>query len=202
MASFSVTRRIRVPACTGTGLEVKAGDLIRITDFAGHQPCDFWAFNHDNIYEHLSCEHTKPSIEKLFPRTGDCAYTNQRRPIVLLVEDNSPGQHDMQFAACDKTRYLELGADEDHPSCQANLHTALKELGLFLPYSPQPWNLFTNFSLNPNGTFTIKSPDTNPGDNVVLRAEMDAYIVVSACPQDMNATCGGSPSDIELETGH
>jgi uncharacterized protein YcgI (DUF1989 family) len=28
---------------------------------------------------------------------------------------------------------------------------------------------------------------------------MDAYVVVSACPQDMNDTCGGNPTDIQVE---
>jgi uncharacterized protein len=107
----------------------------------------------------------------------------------------------MQFAACDRWRYLELGASEDHESCQSNLHAALKSLGLALPYTPQPWNLFTNFFINADGSFSVKAPATAPGDHVVLRAEMDAYIVVSACPQDMNDTCGGNPTDIQVEVG-
>ena len=55
--------------------------------------------------------------------------------------------------------------------------------------------------INPDGSFTVKAPDTNPGDYIVLRAEMDAYVVVSACPQDMNDTCGGKPTDIQVEIG-
>jgi uncharacterized protein YcgI (DUF1989 family) len=202
VAMSKIQQTYHVPARTGKGFTVRKGDLIRITDLEGHQPVDFWAFNRQDIYEHLSCEHTKPSIEKLYPRGGDAAYTTRRRPIVTLVEDHSPGQHDMQYAACDKWRYLELGAGEDHASCQNNLHAALKTLGLSLPYTPQPWNLFTNFFINPDGTFSIKAPDTKPGDYLVLRAEMDAHIAVSACPQDMNDTCGGHPSDIQVEIGH
>lgn len=200
MRSISkVDQRYHVPARTGKGFAVKKGDLIRVTDLKGQQPVDFWAFNRADIYEHLSCEHTKPSIEKLFPREGDAAYTNHRRPIVTLLEDHSPGQHDMQYAACDKWRYLELGAREDHASCQNNFHTAMKSLGLSLPYTPQPWNLFTNFFINPDGTFTIKAPSSKADDHIVLRAEMDSYVVVSACPQDMNDTCGGNPTPIDIE---
>jgi uncharacterized protein YcgI (DUF1989 family) len=78
---------------------------------------------------------------------------------------------------------------------------ALKTLGIELPFTPQPCNLFTNFFINPDGTFTVKAPETRSGDFVVLRAEMDAYVVVSACPQDMNDTCGGNPTDIHVEIG-
>jgi uncharacterized protein YcgI (DUF1989 family) len=190
-----------VAARTGTGFEVKAGDLIRITDLEGAQPVDFWAFNKANHLEFLSCEHTKPSIEKLFPHLGDSAYTNQRHKVVTVVEDISPGQHDMQYAACDATRYAELGVEGYHDSCQDNLHAALKAHGIELGFTPQPWNLFTNFFINPDGTFTIKAPETKAGDYMVVRAEMDALIVVSACPQDQNLTCGGNPTGIRVEVG-
>src|ERR1041385_3391745 len=94
-----ITQNVHLPARTGKGFRMRRGELIRITDLEGQQPADFWALNAADIYEHLSCEHTKPSIEKLFPRVGDAAYTTHRRPIVTLIEDQSPGQHDMQFAA-------------------------------------------------------------------------------------------------------
>ncbi len=190
-----------VPARAGRAFQVKKGDLIRITDLKGSQPVDFWAFAQGGGLEFLSPEHTKPSIEKLFPHKGDSAYTNFRRAIVTVVEDNSPGQHDMQYAACDPARYRDLGVKGYHASCQENLHAALKKHAIELPFTPQPRNLFTNFFINPNGTFTIKSPETKAGDNIVLRAEMDALIVVSACPQDQNLTCGGTPTDIQVEVG-
>lgn len=189
-----------VPARTGLGFEVEPGDLIRITNLEGSQPVDFWAFCTDSTrLEFLSCEHTKPSIERLFPRKGDAAYTNFRQPIVTVVEDNSPGQHDMQFAACDKARYRQLGHKGYHRSCQDNLHEVLREFGFVIDFTPQPWNLFTNFFINPDGSFEVKAPATKAGDNIVLRADMSALVVVSACPQDMNLTCGGNPTDIQVE---
>ena len=190
-----------VAARTGKAFEMATGDLIRITDLEGSQPVDFWAFSKADHLEFLSCEHTKPSIEKLFPHVGDSAYTNRRRRIVTVVDDISPGQHDMQYAACDPTRYAELGVEGYHESCQENLHTALGSVGIALDFTPQPWNLFTNFFINPDGSFTIKAPESKAGDHIVLRAEMDATIVVSACPQDQNLTCGGRPTDIRVEVG-
>lgn len=196
---------IRVEARNYASFELTSGTRVKFTDLDGSQPIDFWAFNRDDIYEHLSCEHTKPSVENVYPRLGDSAYTNHRRPIVTLVEDNSPGQHDMQFAACDVYRYRELGWDEEkdgyHANCQDNLHLGLKDLDLELPYTPQPWNLFTNFFLNPDGSFEVKAPATRPGDNMTLQAQMNCYVVVSACPQDMNATCGHAPSPFLTEIG-
>ena len=192
-------QKIHVPARTGASFTLPAGARLCVTDLQGSQPCDFWAFGQENPWEFLSPEHTKPSILNLFPHVGDSAYTNYRRPIVTVLEDNSPGQHDMEFAACDQARYVELKAELPHASCQDNLHKELKRLGLDVKGVIQPWNLFTNFFLNSDGSFTIKAPATKPGDNIVMRAEMDCYVVVSACPQDMNDTCGGAPSDLQVE---
>ena len=71
---------IEIGARSYTSFSLSQGQLIRFTDLEGSQPIDFWAFNHADIYEHLSCEHTKPSIEKVYPQIGDSAYTNHRRP--------------------------------------------------------------------------------------------------------------------------
>ena len=189
----SVRETHEVPARTGTGFTVESGDLLRITDLEGSQPVDFWAFNKADHLEFLSCEHTKPSIEKLFPHVGDSAYTNRRRRIVTVVDDTSPGQHDMQYAACDPTRYADLGVVGYHESCQENLHTALRGFGIVLQFTPQPWNLFTNFFINPDGSFTIKAPESRPGDYIVLRAEMDATVVVSACPRTRTSPAAAGP---------
>jgi len=203
MTNFVTKKVIKVEARCYTSFLLNKGDMVRFTDLEGAQPIDFWAFTQENIYEHLSCEHTKPSIENVYPRLGDAAYTNQRRAIVTLVDDNSPGQHDMQYAACDIWRYRELGWNEKkdgyHANCQDNLHSGLADLDLKLPYTPQPWNLFTNFYLNDDGSFEVKAPETNPGDNMTLRAELDCYVVISACPQDMNSTCGHNPSSVQVE---
>ena len=199
--TMTFDKSFHVPARSGFGFEVKAGDFIRITDLKGSQAVDFWAFIKEDTQEFLSPQHTKPTIEKLTPRAGDAAYTNHRRAIVTVVADNSPGQHDMQFAACDATRYAQLGFDGPHASCQDNLHEALAKFGIKLSFTPQPWNLFTNFFINPDGTFTVKAPDSKPGDNIVLRAELDSYVIVSACPQDLNLTNGGNPTDVKVEVG-
>lgn len=194
-------REIHVPARTGASVELKKGMLIRITDLQGQQPCDFWAFCKEDPREFLSAEHTKPTILKIRPGLGDSAYTNMRRPIVTLIEDNSPGQSDMELAACDEARYRMLGAKMPHASCQNNLQKEIKKLGLGIRGIFQPWNLFTNFPVRADGTIGIEAPDTKPGDNCTLRAEMDCYVVVSACPQDMNPTCGGTPTDLKVEIG-
>ena len=40
---------------------------------------------------------------------------------------------------------------------------------------------------------------TRPGDFVTLRAEMDCFVVVSACPQDIVAINNKHPTPVAIE---
>ena len=155
----------------------------------------------ENIKEYLSAEHTRPSIERLFPKEGEAFYTQERRPIITLLEDHTPGIHDMLFAACNPSRYRELGVESWHASCEENLQKCMETLGQAGIEIPQPVNLFTNFPVSRDGELGVAAPLTKAGDYVVMRAEMDAYICVSACPQDQNQTNSGTPTDIKVEVG-
>ena len=80
--------------------------------------------------EYLSASHTRVAVDRLFPQVGQSFFTSRRRPLVQLVEDTSPGLHDMLFAACDPARYAQYGVT-DHPSCAENLRRALADEALF-----------------------------------------------------------------------
>ena len=48
-------------------------------------------------------EHTRTSISRLVPKVGDdVLVTNDRRPILTLIKDTSPGIQDTLIAACDR----------------------------------------------------------------------------------------------------
>ncbi len=65
------------------------------------------------------------------------------------------------------------------------------------PGTPSPLNLFMNVPWRADGNLTFKRPTSEAGQHVSLRAEMALIIVLSACPQDMNAINGErGPSDV------
>jgi uncharacterized protein YcgI (DUF1989 family) len=53
--------------------------------------------------------------------------------------------------------------------------------------------------VQPDGRQVIAPPVSAPGDFVVLRAELDLIVVLSACPQDMAPTNG---ADATPRDGH
>src|SRR5712664_2908580 len=158
-AVVSAPRELHVPARTGVAFRVDAGAQIEIVDVKGEQPADFWAFYENDLDEHLSAPHTRIGLMKLMPSVGDAFLTNQRRPIIRILEDPVP-VHDFLSAACDRWRYEELGHAGWHASCQENLELAMKRAGYGPVVTAQPFNIWTNFHLNPDGTFEIRRPAT------------------------------------------
>jgi len=191
--------RIEVPAREGRGVRLAAGRSFRVVDVEGRQCVDLFALCADDVSEYHSAEHTRVHVNRLFPRPGEHFITNKRRPILLFEEDRTPGLHDMLIAACDPTRYAGLGVDGWHASCQENLERAMAELGHERIEIPQPINLFTNIPVSPDGTMGWEPAQTRPGDYVQLRAEVDSFVVVSSCPQDVLPINAGDPTPIALE---
>jgi len=189
------SREIRIPARTGVAFTVDAGTIIEVVDPEGEQTADLWAYYENDLSEYLSAPHTRIGNMRLFPREGEPFWTNRRRPIIRILEDPVP-VHDFLSAACDPWRYEELGHKGWHASCQENLELAMKRGGYGEVVCPQPFNIWTNFHLNADGTFEIRRPATKAGDHITLRAEMPCVIAISACPQDITLTAGLNPTDL------
>jgi uncharacterized protein YcgI (DUF1989 family) len=195
----------RVVAGTGRAFQVPAGYLAEIATPAGSQVADTWAFALPELDEFLSTEHTRSCLDHLAPRVGEAFYSNRRRPILTIVEDTSPGCHDLLMSACDVGRYTLLGHRGYHANCIDNLGAALHELGLQAPELPSPVNVFENVTIGTDGTLHIEPPRVRPGESLTLRAEMDLVLVVSACPMDIVLTNGSDrrpkPIDVSVMPG-
>ena len=154
----------------------------------GKQVIDTWAFNPLDHTEHLSMSHTRSSILRLIPSVGDTLVSNNRRAMLTLVADSTPGAHSTLIPACDVYRYQMLGA-ADHDNCVDNLQTCLKELNIIVKCNPDPLNLFMDVLWNQDGdrkgNLAFGTPMEMKGGYVEFRAEMDLWVVLSACPQDM-----------------
>jgi uncharacterized protein YcgI (DUF1989 family) len=185
-----------VPARRGRACRLNAGQAIKIINTHGHQVVDTWAFSAEDLREFMSVEHTRPTIETIFPTRGHKLYTNRRRPILDFEEDASPGIHDTLIAACDDYRYGLLGCTDYHDNCTDNLGAAMRQIGLTPPEVPSPLNLWMNIPVGPNGSTTFAEPVSRPGDHVVLRAVMDCIIAMSACPQDILPINKGKPVEV------
>ena len=188
---------IEIPARKGKATRLRKGQSVKIVNTKGQQVVDTWAFNAEDLHEFMSMEHTRVAIGRIIPKPGDALVTNHRRPILTLTEDTSGGIHDTLLAACDRWRYEGLGATGYHDNCTDNLAAGLVEIGLALPETPSPLNLFMNIPVVNGNDIDMLPPVSTRGSYVVLRAEMDCVVAFSACPQDMTPINGTAKQPTE-----
>ena len=176
---------VTIPARRGMAARVAARQRIRVINTHGSQVVATWAFSARDATEWMSMEASRAWFLRLAAAVGDAFVTNQRRPILTLVEDTSGGAHDTLIAPCDVPRYRLLGVDGHHDNCRDNLHAALAGLGITIPATPSPLNLFMNIPWTADGRLAWGEPVSTPGSYVRFRAEMDLVVAFSACPQDI-----------------
>lgn len=188
---------IEIPARRGKAARVRQGQSVRVINTHGNQVVDTWAFNASDLSECMSMEATRVITTKMCLDAGDQYWSNNRRPMLTVLEDTSPGRHDTLMAACDRHRYAMLGCTDYHDNCTDNLAAALDAMGLAGPKTPAPLNLFMNIPWTLSGALSYEPPLSKPGDHVVLRAEMDLVVAFSACPQDMLPVNGETMQTVE-----
>ena len=185
---------VEVPGYSGRGISAAAGSKIRVTDVEGAQICDLFALVRTDPMEFLCTARTRALTQRLFPAVGQQFFTNRYRPILTFVADRSPGVHDSLFASCDPGLHALLGGGASHPNCHENFLAAARELGLDLSWVPGPVNLFQNTPVQSDGSLGAERASSRPGDNVEFRAELDLYLVLTACSVDTGVDINGGKS--------
>ena len=181
---------ITIPGARAKAFRLMQGEQIRVVNLEGSQVVDAWAFCTPDLDEFMSNEHSRSCLEKLIPGVGDALYSNRRRPILSIVEDTSPGIHDLLLSACDIDRYRLLGVEGYHRNCADNLVEAMAELNLIPPEIPSPFNIFENVRITDSGDLSIEAPLVAAGESISLRAELDIVLALSCCPMDIAMTNG------------
>lgn len=189
-----------VAASHGRAFQMKAGQLARIINTHGNQVVDTWAVAADDVGETSSMDHTRSVNSNIFFTTGMRVMSSRRRPMLTMVADSANVRHDTLLCPCSSELYQQLGCVEPHRSCTDNFHEGLADVGLAVPFTPASLNLFMNVPVKPDGVVDRVPPATAAGDYVVLRAEMDLALVLSACPQDITPINGDEriPKDVAV----
>lgn len=191
-------KRYHLEPQTGVGFTLKSGQLLKITDPQGEQVSDLTAFGLNDKSEWLSSGRTIDYANTIYLTKGHLLYSNRSRPMFTIVED-TVGRHDFLLTPCSpETFQIIYDNHEYHPSCFENLHTNLSEFGITPDMIPTTLNIFMNVVVLPSGELRIDPPPSKPGDYILLRAEMDLIVGVTACSAEMSNNYSFKPIDIEI----
>ena len=86
-----------IPAGHGKAFILNKSQTISVINTYGTQVVDCWAFNRANTDEYMSMEASRVWSQRLNPILGDTFVTNNRNKILTIVEDTSPGIHDLSL---------------------------------------------------------------------------------------------------------
>jgi uncharacterized protein len=188
----------RLEPQTGTAFELRAGQSLRVIDLEGEQVADLIAFNAQDKAEWLSSGRTIDYANRIYLTTGDILYSNRSRPMLTIVEDNV-GRHDFLLTPCSpETFQIIYKNDAPHPSCFANLAMNLAPFGIVPDSIPTTFNIFMNVEVDANGGLTILPPRSKAGDSILLRAEMDLIVGLTACSAEMSNNYRFKPIAYEI----
>jgi uncharacterized protein YcgI (DUF1989 family) len=195
---MSVLRELHLEPQTGAALIVKRGQRLEIIDPRGEQVSDLVSFSESDPGEWLSSGRTIDYANTIYVTAGHILYSNRSRPMWTMIED-TVGRHDFLLTPCSPETFTILyKTTGHHPSCFENLVRGLEPFGIAPDAIPTTLNVFMNVDVLPSGELRILPPRSRPGDRVVLRAEMDLIVGVTACSAELSNNGRFKPIDVRL----
>ena len=183
---------------TGTAFSLGKGRLLRVIDLEGEQVADLTAFNESDKAEWLSSGRSIDYANRIYLTKNDILYSNRSRPMFTIVEDDV-GRHDFLLTPCSaETFQIIYKNPETHPSCFNNLAIHLAPFGIAPDSIPTTFNIFMNVELDPDGELRILPPRSKAGDSILLRAEIDLIVGLTACSAEMSNNYAFKPIGYEI----
>ena len=184
---------------SGVGFELKKGQSLKIVDLEGEQVSDFICYNKADTNEYLSNGRTFDYAETIYLTKGHRFYSNRSNVMFEIVED-TVGRHDFLLTPCSAEMFrIIYGHTEPHRGCFGNLREALKPFGIQPDHIPTCFNMFMNVPVDgETGRIQVLPPRSKAGDYIVIRAEMDLIVGMTACSAGMSNNFNFKPIGWEI----
>lgn len=182
---------------SGTAFRLKKGQKLKVMDPKGQQVSDMVLFNEMDTREKISSGKTLDFEENILISTGNYLWSNRSNKMMKILEDTN-GRNDFLLAPCSpETFKIMYKNDQYHPSCFENLYTNLAKFDIAPDDIPTAFNIFMNVQFARDGKLSVEPPLSKAGDYMLLEAQMDLIVGLTACSaEDSN---GGSFKPIHFE---
>ena len=188
----------RIEPQSGAGFLLRKGEQLRVVDPMGEQVADFIAFALNDPREWLSSGRSIDYANTIYLTAGHPLYSNRSR-VMLTIESDDVKRHDFLLTPCSADTFRILYKHENpRRGCFGNLAAHLAPFGIEPDMIPTTLNLFMNVVVDPTGELTIGPPLSKAGDSVVLRAEMDLIVGLTACSAEMSNNGSFKPINYEI----
>ena len=188
-----------IEARTGTAFILKKGQLLKVTDIQGEQVSDFVCFNLNDKREYLSSGRTMDYAETIFLTKGHPFYSN-RSNIMFNIKEDTVGRHDFLLTPCSADTFrIIYGHTNPHRGCFGNLAAALQPYGIEQDAIPICFNIFMHVTVNGDtGKIDVLPPKSKAGDYIIIEAQMDLLIGMTACSAEMSNNYSFKPIGYQI----
>jgi uncharacterized protein YcgI (DUF1989 family) len=171
----------RIAPRSGVAFRLARGQHLRVIDPQGEQVSDLLAFNMRDTGEVISSGRSLDYASKIYLTTGDPIYSNRSRVMLRILED-TVGRHDFLLTPCSTDTFRIIYGDEQpHRGCFGNLAAALEPFGINPDQIPTAFNIFMNVVIDSAGGLRVEPPLSKAGDCILLQAEQDLIVALTAC---------------------
>ena len=189
-----------IPPRSGTAFLLPKGSQLKIIDPEGEQVCDFLCYNSLDRAEVLSSGRTLDYASRLFLTKGDKFYSNRSQVMFEIIEDTVK-RHDFLLTPCSEDTFrIIYGHENPHKGCFGNLSDALQGFGISGDEIPTTFNVFMNVVIDgESGEIAVKPPRSRAGDYIIVKAEMDLIVGLTACSAEQSNNFRFKPIEYEIE---
>lgn len=182
---------------SGTAFKLQKGNILKVMDPMGEQVSDMVLFNADDVREKISSGKTLDFEETILITKGNYLWSNRSNKMMKIIEDTN-GRNDFLLAPCSpETFEIMYEHNGYHPNCFENLYKNLKPYNIEPDDVPTAFNIFMNVQFASDGKLKVLPPLSKAGDYILLEAQMDLIVALTACSaEDSN---GGTFKPIHYE---
>ena len=182
-----------IPGGAHWSMLMRAGTSLKLIDTDGGANVGMLFYNPTNKLERynapdtLKCQHTFKLTK------GNCLYSDMGRIFCSIVED-SVGWHDTVGANTTKNIVAEKWGEHNYQDYKndwyLNGHDSflveLAKYGMTERNMAANLNLFSKVTVDDEGNMSFSKENSQAGDSIELRFEMDTLVLFHTCPHPMN----------------
>ena len=188
---------------SGQAFLLSKGDLIEVIDLEGRQVADLFAISAADKTDFFSVGHTLMMNCSLQITAGRRLCSTKYHSLLTVIKDDL-GTHDLLVPCCRRESYafLQSGSNPScstyHPNCLDNLNNSFEPFNIEPFPSIQALSIGLNASIGPDQRIIFGPNISKAGDSMILRAEMDLIVGVTACSDDQSACNNGHCTPIKV----
>lgn len=185
---------------------VGRGKILKLTDLEGGANVGMMLYNANERTERYNMPDTLKGQQIFYLRQGACLHTDMGRLIGSIVGD-SVGWHDAVCGTSDaeevRSKYGELtyqkALNEWHRNGRECFLIELAKWGM----GERDWmpnlNFFSKVVTDDEGSLSYVPGNSEAGDSVRIRMEMDALVVLNTCQHPLSPSGEYIPKSVRLE---